>query len=123
MKTRICELLRLIIVKNIGVKNSNFLLAIFRTLLVILLVPLMAKNSIESKVKTNVPQNYGTFCIECGTDLDRYCFTVKAENKKAISRNHDKCVETGKFSGEFCSKMFIASDSLLDEIWEDMDSF
>ncbi len=83
----------------------------------------MAKDTKNSNVKAYISENNGTFCIECGTDLDMYCFMVKADNKKAISRNHEKCVETGKFSGEFCSKMFIASDSLLDEIWGDTDNF
>jgi len=82
----------------------------------------MVKNTKKSNVKADIPENNGTFCIECGTDLDLFCFTVKAGNRKAVFKNHEKCVRTGKFSGEFCSKMFIASDSMLDEIWEDRDS-
>ena len=80
---------------------------------------MVKKNTKKSKVKTLKPKNNGTFCTECDTDLDEFCFTAKAVDKKAVLKNHEKCVKKGKFSGEFCSKMFISSDSMLDEIWED----
>lgn len=58
------------------------------------------------------------FCTECEEELDNFCFSTKSKNKKAIKKRHHKCVKSGKFSGEFCSKIFISGDSLLDEIWE-----
>jgi len=57
------------------------------------------------------------FCTECNEELDAFCFDNKSKNKKAIRKRHRKCVKTGKFNGEFCSKIFISDDSLLDEIW------
>jgi hypothetical protein len=57
------------------------------------------------------------FCTECNEELDEFCFSKKSKNKKAVKKRHLKCVKTGKFSGEFCSKIFISDDSLLEGIW------
>lgn len=72
----------------------------------------------KSRKKIN-PKNDGFFCTECGEELDEFCFSDKSKDKGKVYKNHEKCLKTGKFSGEFCSKMFISSESLLDEIWED----
>ena len=48
------------------------------------------------------------FCTECDKELDIFWLTEKSKNKKSVIENHDRCVESGKFSGKFCSKMFIA---------------
>jgi len=58
------------------------------------------------------------FCTECNEELTDFCFDKKSKNKKAVRKRHQKCVKTGKFDGEFCSKIFISDDSLLDEIWQ-----
>jgi hypothetical protein len=57
------------------------------------------------------------FCTECNEELDEFCFSKKSKNKKAVKKRHLKCVKTGKFNGEFCSKIFISDDSLLEGIW------
>jgi len=57
------------------------------------------------------------FCTECNEELDDFCFDNKSKNKKAVRKRHSKCVKSGKFNGEFCAKIFISDDSLLDEIW------
>jgi hypothetical protein len=83
----------------------------------------MRKLTKKTKVEKIQPKNYGLFCTECDNDLNDFAFSTKAKNKKRIKKNHENCVKTGKFSGEFCSKMFISSDVLLDEIFPDIDQF
>jgi hypothetical protein len=61
------------------------------------------------------------FCTECNEELDNFCFSKKSKNKRAVKKRHQKCVKTGKFNGEFCSKIFISDDSLLEEIWDKED--
>ena len=58
------------------------------------------------------------FCTECDEELDNFCFSKKSKNKKTVKKRHEKCVKSGKFNGEFCSKIFISGDYLLDEIWD-----
>ncbi|MBI5401866.1 MAG: hypothetical protein HY959_00555 [Ignavibacteriae bacterium] len=58
------------------------------------------------------------FCTECNEELDDFCFNSMSKNKKAVRKRHKKCVKTGKFNGEFCSKIFISDDILLNEIWQ-----
>lgn len=73
----------------------------------------MRKNSKNSKMKKIVPKNNGTFCTECGDELQDFAFNKSSNNKDEIREKHSNCVKTGKFSGEFCSKLFISDDSLL----------
>ncbi len=80
-------------------------------------MPKTKKENKKKKPDMYVPKNNGIFCTECGSQLDDFSFSNKSKNKKQVIKNHQKCIKTGKFSGEFCSKIFIASDSLLDEIW------
>lgn len=84
---------------------------------------LKRKNTKKTKVEKFVPKNSGFFCTECDSDLNEFALSSKSKNKKKIKKNHENCVKTGKFSGEFCSKIFISSDVLLDEILPDMDKF
>jgi hypothetical protein len=58
------------------------------------------------------------FCTECNHELDSFSFSDKAKNKKLVKKRQLKCVKTGKFNGEFCSKIFISDDSLLEGIWD-----
>jgi hypothetical protein len=50
------------------------------------------------------------FCTECGEKLDDFCFTDDAANIESVRRHHQGCKKTGKFKGEMCSRLFIASD-------------
>ncbi len=75
------------------------------------------KISKNSKVKKKNPENSGTFCTECGEELEDFAFSEKVKNKTGLKKNHYNCVKTGKFSGEFCSKLFISDDTLLGDIW------
>ncbi len=79
----------------------------------------MKKSSKNSKTVKKVksvpktPKNNGVFCTECGSELDDFAFSSKSKNKKSVLDNHHNCVKSGKFSGEFCSKLFISDDKLL----------
>jgi len=73
----------------------------------------MKKISKKSKTDKIIPKNNGTFCTECGDELDDFAFSKNSKNKDQIRKKHYNCVKTGKFSGEFCSKLFISDDSLL----------
>jgi predicted secreted acid phosphatase len=73
----------------------------------------MKKKSKNSKGNKIVPKNNGTFCTECGDELQDFAFSKNSKDKNEIRKNHDRCIKTGKFSGEFCSKIFISDDSLL----------
>jgi hypothetical protein len=57
------------------------------------------------------------FCTECGAELQNYCFTKGSNDIEAIKKNLAQCKKTGKFSGEFCSKLFIAGDETLEAMF------
>jgi hypothetical protein len=73
----------------------------------------MKKKSKNPKLKKIEPKNNGTFCTECGDELQDFAFNEKAKNKNEIKEKHYNCIKTGKFSGEFCSKLFISDDSVI----------
>jgi hypothetical protein len=73
----------------------------------------MKKISKKSKTDKIIPKNNGIFCTECGDELEDFAFSKNSKNKDQVRKKHYNCVKTGKFSGEFCSKLFISDDSLL----------
>jgi len=75
------------------------------------------KKSGKKSVSKEIPKSTSLFCTECGDELDDFSFSEKNKNFKAVMANHKNCVKKGKFSGEFCSKVFISSNMLLDGIW------
>ncbi len=56
------------------------------------------------------------FCTECDHDLDIFWLSERAKNTEAVKKNHERCVQTGKFKGELCAKMFIINDEDID-LW------
>jgi len=48
------------------------------------------------------------FCTECGATLENFCFSEGADDLEAIRKTLAQCKKQGRFSGEFCSKLFIA---------------
>jgi len=52
------------------------------------------------------------FCTECDHDLDDFAFDEKSKSKKKVQDNFANCRKTGKFKGEFCSKVFISEDEI-----------
>jgi|OpeIllAssembly_1097287.scaffolds.fasta_scaffold1130772_1 hypothetical protein len=82
----------------------------------------MNKNkSVKKSVSKDTSGSKALFCTECGDELDDFSFSEKNRNFHAVMENHKNCVRTGKFSGEFCSKVFISSNMLLDGIWPQED--
>ena len=67
------------------------------------------------------PKNNGTFCTECGDELQDFAFNISSKDKNEIRQKHYNCVKTGKFSGEFCSKLFISDDNLLGDFLSNND--
>jgi hypothetical protein len=59
------------------------------------------------------------FCTECGVELKNFCFSEGANNPEAIRKNLAQCKKTGKFAGEFCSKLFIADDNQLESLFKE----
>lgn len=57
------------------------------------------------------------FCTECGDDLNNFDLT-KTE-KEEIRNNFERCRKSGKFRGEFCSKIYIDDESFTDDEEED----
>jgi hypothetical protein len=49
------------------------------------------------------------FCTECDDDLAYFCFLKDADDIKIIRKRQEQCRKSGKFKGEMCSKLFIAS--------------
>jgi hypothetical protein len=60
------------------------------------------------------------FCTECGDTLDDFAITDNAKDVQKVKDNFENCKKTGKFKGEECSKLFIAS-KLEDLPYEDED--
>jgi len=54
----------------------------------------------------NAPRN--VFCTECGATLENFCFSAGADDLAAIRKTLAQCRKQGRFSGDFCSKLFIA---------------
>ena len=58
------------------------------------------------------------FCTECNTTLENYCFSNEMEDVESIKKTLAQCKKRGKFTGEFCAKLFISDPDTLDSIWE-----
>jgi hypothetical protein len=59
------------------------------------------------------------FCTECGVELTNFCFTEKVNDPETVRKNLAQCKKTGKFNGEFCSKLFITDDQTMEDLWLD----
>jgi len=59
------------------------------------------------------------FCTECGVELTNFCFTERSKKPDAVRKSLEECKRVGRFNGEFCSKLFISDDSMMDELWSD----
>lgn len=71
----------------------------------------------RNKNKKQIEKIEVHFCTECGEQLDDFAFDDRAVNLKSIRTNHELCKKTGKFKGDYCSKLFIASEN--QELFED----
>jgi hypothetical protein len=55
-----------------------------------------------------LPQERFIFCVECGTQLENFCFSKTVNDLEAIRKTLAQCKKQGRFVGEYCSKLFIA---------------
>lgn len=82
------------------------------------------KNNIE---REKLLKQKVIFCTECGKELENYCFSMGSKDVDAIKKNLAQCKKSGRFVGEFCSKLFIAGDEDLEELFlddeEDIEEF
>jgi len=63
----------------------------------------LKKNEFVSSVK---------FCTECGAVLEDYSLKKTSKDEiSALERFHN-CRKSGKFKGEFCSRLFIAENNI-----------
>lgn len=58
--------------------------------------------------RETAPAGGDIFCTECGATLENFCFSSAADNLEAVRKTLAQCRKQGKFSGDFCSKLFIA---------------
>jgi len=82
----------------------------------LLVLPIIFEEEFTMRVKkTNREQEPLSieFCTECNEALDDFALTQNSSNKKAIHENFSNCKKTGKFKGEFCSKIFISEEQIL----------
>ena len=58
------------------------------------------------------------FCTECGDELEYISiFNNFKGNIAKIRKNFARCIKTGKFKGELCSKLFIFCDDNLEDLF------
>jgi len=55
------------------------------------------------------------FCTRCGETLENFCFSALADDLEAVRKTLAQCKEQGRFSGDFCSKLFIAHPEVFEE--------
>lgn len=48
------------------------------------------------------------FCTECGETIENFCLSHGADDLHAIRKTLAQCKRSGRFTGDFCSKLFIA---------------
>ena len=77
------------------------------------------KSSKNNKEREKILKQKVIFCTECGKELENYCFSSSSKDINAIKKNLAQCKKTGRFVGEFCSKLFIAGDEDLEELFDD----
>ena len=55
------------------------------------------------------------FCTECDTTLENYCFAGSANDLESIRKTLSQCKKQGRFTGDLCSKLFIAHPEALSD--------
>jgi len=59
------------------------------------------------------------FCTECGSSLSDFYLSKDVKDTKKLEEHYKNCKTTGKFKGEMCAKLFIATDFDFDSREED----
>ncbi len=58
-----------------------------------------------------------SFCTDCETDLENFCFSFEINNLDVLKKKVEHCRLNGRLDGTFCAKLFIASSYTLDSMW------
>jgi hypothetical protein len=61
------------------------------------------------KPPADLPRDRFVLCTTCGAELENFCFTGNAADLDGIKRTLAQCRQEGRFTGDYCSKLFIAS--------------
>ena len=67
-----------------------------------------------------VPPRPRIFCTQCGATLENFCFSGAVDDIEAVRKTLAQCRKQGRFSGDFCSKLFIAHPEAAQEMPEDI---
>jgi hypothetical protein len=51
------------------------------------------------------------FCLNCD-DMDDLAVSSEAADLEQLHQRFDNCVNTGRFDGDFCSRLFVAEDAI-----------
>lgn len=51
------------------------------------------------------------FCLNCD-DMDDLALSDDARNLDDLHRRFENCVQTGRFDGDLCSRIFVAEDGI-----------
>ena len=65
-------------------------------------------NNKKTKKNSEKEKKTPLFCTECDRELNIFWLTDMASDKNAVKNNHEDCKKTGKFKGQYCSRMFIS---------------
>lgn len=94
----------------------------YRNITVGALVTMKRKSKARKTTLEDASQQVPTvYCTECGTTLENFCFDRTAEDLQAIRKTLAQCKKQGRFSGEFCSKLFIAHPGLFPDLGENIE--
>jgi len=75
-----------------------------------------SKKDKSRETKKYIPDK-PTFCTQCNKELDVFWMDKRAEDPELVKKNHERRVSTGKFKGEFCSKLFIIGAYDIESAW------
>ena len=75
--------------------------------------------AINKEIRDKILKQPVIFCTECGIELQNFCINGDTHDEEAIKKNLAQCKKTGKFKGDFCSKLFIAGDENMENLFND----
>lgn len=70
------------------------------------------KLTLTDDEKLQLQENDVIYCTECGEELEIFGCHDGSYNLESVKINYEKCKKEGKFKGEICSKLFIASKTI-----------
>jgi hypothetical protein len=72
------------------------------------------KQTLTDDEKLQLKEKDVIYCTECGEDLEIFGCEDGSFDLNSVKLNFEKCKKIGKFKGEICSKLFIASENFTD---------